>query len=118
MSIIKDISDFYMANAKKEIKISLLRREFVLEHEELLQKLTVQLKKEVEKEHPNPLSIEKLVRSIKNIRDSIEEVVKTIPDLKQEHKRLISIIKAKEPDNLRKVKDELEHKLRLRGELE
>jgi hypothetical protein len=118
MTIIKEISDLYIQNAEKDAKISLLRRKFVEENELLLEKLTEELKKEVHKDKISSLNVEKLVRSIKNIRDGVEAVINTITDLKQEHKRLVEIIKAKEPSGLKKVKENLEQSLRMRGELE
>ncbi len=119
MTIIKEISDLYIQNAEKDAKISLLRRKFVEENELLLEKLTEELKKEVnKKEKVSALKVENLVRSIKNLRDGVEKVIKTITDLKQEHKRLLEIIKAKEPSGLKKTKENLEQSLRMRGELE
>ena len=93
--MLKDLSDLYLENAKKELELSILRRKNVLDNEKLMIKLNKQLEKEVNKDSPSSLNIEKFVRAIKNIRDGTEEVYKTIPNLEDQHKKLVDIIKAK-----------------------
>ena len=117
MSITKELTDLYVENAEKELKISLLRRTSVIESEKLIEKLVAQLKKEVNAASPKSLEIEKYVRAIKALRDGTEDVIKTIPNLSEQHKKLITIIKSKDPDALKSIKAKLEQRLKLRGEL-
>lgn len=114
-NIIDEIKNAYDKNVLLEIQNQILRREHIVENRKLLKQIRKEFKKAVDGGEAGSPDAERMTRVMKALEEMIVNTDKDLPDIDEQYKRLVEMMKERHPKEIRRVKDELERELLVKG---
>jgi len=113
----KELVDLYLENERLELQTSLFRREGIVKNQKRHEKMSNQLDVLIKEEKAGSTTAERLLRNIKSLEDMINTQRKEIPDIDDQYKKLIHLLKERYPEELEREKGRLTRQLSIKGEI-
>ena len=112
-----ELIDLYEENEKLALQSALFRRRTLQKNEKRHEEMCKELDRAIKNGDAGAAITERLIRNVKNLEEIINQQRKEIPDIEEQYKSLINMLKQKHPEELERVRGNLIRKLKMRGEL-